>query len=70
MSNLHTVILRNTRHGTIEIIRSPYDYDRGDVVYPVSLREKYPAYDENRHVVVIPNAMAEVLAEIERRIQQ
>ena len=70
MSIMHNVILRNTRHGTIEIISSPYDFERGDVVYPVSLRDKYPGYNENRHVVVIPNARAEALAEIERRMQK
>lgn len=70
MSSLHNVVLRNTRHDTIEIISSPYDFERGDVVYPFSLRDKYPGYDENRHIVVIPNASAEALAEIERRMKK
>lgn len=51
-SRLATIIVRNCKHGTLTVLSTPYSWDIGDVVYPVSLREQFPENGENRHVVM------------------
>lgn len=51
-SHLATIIVRNCKHGTLSVLETPYCWSVGDIVYPVSLREKYPGKNENKHVVM------------------
>lgn len=46
------VKVRNVKTGEVNTIETVYDYRVGEVVYPFNLREKYPGYNENKHVVV------------------
>ena len=48
----YIVALRNIAHNRVELITTNYDYNKGEIVYPNNLREKYPGYNENRHRVI------------------
>ena len=48
----YIVALRNIAHNSVELITTNYDYNKGEIVYPYDLREKYPGHDENKHRVI------------------
>lgn len=48
----YLVELENVKTGAKEAILTNYDYRPGEIVYPVSKRDKYPGFEENRHRVL------------------
>lgn len=49
----YLVELENTKTGAKEAILTNYDYRPGEIIYPISKRNKYPGYnEENRHRVL------------------
>ena len=48
----YLVILKNVKHQCKEAILTSYDYTPGEIVYPVTKRDKYPGFNENRHRVL------------------
>lgn len=55
-----TMIVKNCKHGDLTILETVYDFNKGDIVYPVSTRDKYPDFNENRHKVVFYSEFATV----------
>lgn len=61
------MIVKNRKHGTLTVLETSYDYNVGDVVYPFATRERFPAYNENRHTVVFFSETA-TKAEVEKMV--
>lgn len=70
-SRLATIIVRNCKYGTLNVIATPYKWDIGDIVYPFCLREQFPNEGENRHMVMFysETSSVEEVTELVKRAQ-